>query len=100
MGEWGISTVESLISAKRTAPTLPIIASGGVRTGEDIAKSIALGANAAGIALPLLRCAAISPEVLFDKIAQLKEELVTVMFCTGSKTIEDLPSATLNVPLA
>ncbi|MHB9037915.1 MAG: type 2 isopentenyl-diphosphate Delta-isomerase [Armatimonadota bacterium] len=95
MGEWGISTVDSLIAARCVGPTLPIIASGGVRTGEDIAKSIALGANAAGIALPFLRAAAISPAVLFDKIAQLKEELITVMFCTGSRTIEELRSARL-----
>ncbi|MEN6415096.1 MAG: type 2 isopentenyl-diphosphate Delta-isomerase [Armatimonadota bacterium] len=95
LGEWGISTVDSLVAVKCLAPTLPIIASGGVRTGQDIAKSIALGADVAGMALPFLRCAAISPDTLFDKIAQLREELITVMFCTGSKSIDDLRSASL-----
>jgi isopentenyl-diphosphate delta-isomerase len=56
----------------------------------DIAKSIALGADAAGMALPLLRAAAESQEALHAKIMQLKEELETVMFCTGSKTVADL----------
>lgn len=90
LGEWGIPTVDSLLAVRNVAPNITLIASGGVRTGEDIAKSIALGANAAGMALPLLRCASISRDALFAKIAQLKDELATVMFCTGSRTIADL----------
>lgn len=90
LGEWGISTVDSLLAVLEVSPSITLIASGGVRTGEDIAKSIALGADAAGMALPLLRCASISRDALFAKIAQLREELATVMFCTGSRTIADL----------
>ncbi|MCE5321784.1 type 2 isopentenyl-diphosphate Delta-isomerase [bacterium] len=95
MGEWGISTVDSLLAVKSVVPNLPVIAGGGVRSGEDIAKSIALGASAAGIALPFLKCAAISRDVLFEEIERLAEELATVMFCTGSRTIPDLHSAML-----
>ena len=90
LGEWGIPTVDSLLAAREAAPGLIVIASGGVRTGEDIAKSIVLGANAAGIALPLLRCAAVSREALHDRIAQLRDELATVMFCAAARTIEEL----------
>ena len=89
LGEWGIPTVESLMAA-RNAAAATIIASGGVRTGEDIAKSIALGAHAAGMALPLLKAAAVSANALHQLIAQLREELVTVMFCSGARTIEEL----------
>lgn len=91
LGEWGIPTVESLLAARDAAPTT-LIASGGIRTGVDIAKSVALGAHAAGMALPLLRAAAVSPDALHRLIAQLCEELATVMFCSGVRNIEDLRS--------
>ena len=88
--EWGIPTVDSLLAVRESAPDVTIIASGGVRTGEDIAKSIALGAAAAGMALPLLRAASESPDALADLISRVRGELVTVMFCTGTRTIEEL----------
>jgi isopentenyl-diphosphate delta-isomerase len=87
LGEWGIPTVDSLVAVRGVAPNIAVIASGGIRTGEDIAKSIALGADAAGIALPLLRCAAESEEALHEKLIQLRRELSAVMFCTGSRNI-------------
>ena len=85
LGEWGIPTVESLLAVRKVDKTRTIIASGGIRTGEDIAKCLALGANAAGMALPLLKCANESKEALYFKIQQLKDELSAVMLCTGSK---------------
>ena len=88
--EWGIPTVESLLAVRESAPNTTLIASGGIRTGEDIAKSIALGAHATAMALLLLKAAAISSEALHGLIVQLREELVTVMFCTGARTIEEL----------
>lgn len=88
--EWGIPTVESLLAVRESVPNAALIASGGVRTGEDIAKSITLGAHAAAMALPLLKAAAVSTEALHWLITRLREELVTVMFCTGSRTIEEL----------
>lgn len=93
LGEWGIPTVDSLIAVRRAAPNLTVIASGGVRTGEDVAKAIALGADAAGMALPLLKCAAVSREALHDHIARIGRELMTVMFCTGSRTVANLRNA-------
>ncbi len=90
LGEWGIPTVDSLIAAKEAGPGLALIASGGVRSGEDIAKSIILGADAAGMALTLLKAAAVSAEMLHDTLSQIREELATIMFCTGVRTIEEL----------
>ena len=48
LSSWGIPTSESILMARKGAKELPIIASGGIRSGLDIAKSIALGADAAG----------------------------------------------------
>lgn len=93
LGEWGISTLDSLIAARSVAPHATIISSGGIRTGEDIAKSIALGADAAAMALPLLKAASISFEALNAFIAQIREELSAVMFCAGVRTIEELRRA-------
>jgi isopentenyl-diphosphate delta-isomerase len=52
--DWGVPTAEALREARRAAPALPVIASGGVRDGVDAAKCLALGAVAAGLARPLL----------------------------------------------
>ncbi len=86
--EWGIPTVDSLLAVRESAPNLTIIASGGIRSGEDIAKSIALGASAAGMALPMLKAASESPDALANLIARLREDLVTAMFCAGARTTE------------
>lgn len=96
LGEWGISTFDSLIAAHSVAPNAVIISSGGIRTGADIAKSIALGADAAAMALPLLKAASVSLEALNAFIAQIREELSAVMFCAGIRTIEELRRAPLS----
>lgn len=95
LGEWGTPTLESLLAVRAISPHITVIASGGVRSGMDIAKSIALGASAAGMALPLLQCASAGREALFAKIERLRKDLATVMFCTGSKNIVELTSASV-----
>ncbi len=54
---WGIPTAESVAICRRVLPDRVVIASGGIRNGIEVAKAIALGADAAAIALPLLRAA-------------------------------------------
>ncbi|MDJ0556292.1 MAG: type 2 isopentenyl-diphosphate Delta-isomerase, partial [Microcoleaceae cyanobacterium MO_207.B10] len=63
-GNWGLPTAECIIATRRIAPEIPLIASGGLRNGLDIAKAIALGADLAGLAWPFLQAAAESEESL------------------------------------
>jgi len=87
---WGIPTAEVIQNAIQVAPTLPIIASGGLRSGVDIAKCIALGASIGGMASPFLKSAARSVDETINMINLIKLEINICMFATGSKTINQL----------
>mgnify|MGYP001112806853 CR=1 FL=1 len=91
--DWGIPTALSLRMAREGAPHLPMIASGGLRTGLDAAKAIALGADLAGFAGPLLKAAAASEDDAHATLAAIVEELRLALFCTGCGAIADLRSA-------
>ncbi len=89
-GNWGLPTAECILSVRQIAPDVPLIASGGLRNGLDVAKAIALGANLAGLAWPFLQAAAES-ETAVDTLSEiLMAELSTTLFCTGNRTLEQL----------
>jgi len=87
--EWGIPTAASVAYARRAG--FQIIASGGIRSGLDAARAIALGANAVGLALPFLRAFAAggTAEVL-DTTAGLVESLRSIAMLTGASSVEAL----------
>ncbi len=85
--DWGIPTAESLLMAQRGAPGLPLIASGGMRTGIEAAKALALGASLVGVASSFLKAAASGPEEVVATIDQLAAELRVAMFCAGAGNI-------------
>jgi len=87
---WGIPTAESIRLARTGAPGLPVLASGGVRTGLDVAKAVALGATAAGIAGPVLRALNESPDALLDFLGEAIDELRIAMFCIGAGSLDEL----------
>ena len=92
---WGIPTVVSLASVLATGS--PVIASGGVRSGLDIAKGLAFGADLCGMALPLLKPAMKDDKALFEVIDTIHRELEVAMFLTGSAHIADLRKASLHI---
>ena len=88
--EWGIPTAESLVRARRGAPQLPVIASGGIRDGVDAAKSIALGAHLVGYASPMLRLADRGIEDTIAGIKMIEEQLRVAMFGIGAENLDAL----------
>ena len=95
--DWGIPTAVCLRLARAGAPHLPLIASGGLRTGLDAAKALALGAGLAGFAGPLLKAAATGETETLELLTALIEELRLAMFCCGASTISDLQRVDLIV---
>lgn len=91
---WGISTAESIVQC-RQLKELTIIGSGGIRTGIDIAKALALGADLVGIGLPLLEPATQSAQAVKKKLKSLILQLKITMFCLGAKNISQLKQTKL-----
>lgn len=89
-GNWGIPTADCLGQVRWVAPSVPLIASGGLRNGLDAAVAIALGADLAGMAYPFLKAASESEAAVYELVEILQAELTTVLFCTGSQTLADL----------
>ena len=90
--DWGIPTAASLIEVRK-AVKLPVIASGGLRNGLEVAKCIALGASMAAMAYPFLRAAASSRENLFAFADTILTELKSTMFLVGARSIPALASS-------
>lgn len=87
---WGISTVESVATAVAEKPKYEIWASGGVRTGLDAAKLLAMGARVVGIAKPILEAALKSEEALDQCMQTIEHELKIALFCTGCRNVSEL----------
>lgn len=92
---WGIPTSDCLIRLHHLYPDLPLIASGGIRNGIDLAKCLALGATIGGMAAPLLAPALQSAERVSQKLHQLRMELQIAMFAAGAQNIQSL----MKIPL-
>jgi isopentenyl-diphosphate delta-isomerase len=87
---WGIPTAEALRLARRAAPAARVFASGGIRTGTDVAKAVALGADLVGVAGPFLRASSAGGQAAQELAVELREVLRVAMFCVGARTIADM----------
>lgn len=88
--DWGIPTADCILQVRSLAPTIPLIASGGLRNGLEVAKAIALGADIAGLAWPFLAAASESTEALHGLVQLLIAEIKTSLFCTGMGSLGEL----------
>jgi isopentenyl-diphosphate delta-isomerase len=88
--DWGIPTAETIEMVRRAAPGITVFASGGLRSGVDIARCIALGASLGGMAGPFLKAAARSLEDTLQAIAEIRRELQICMFAAGAANLEQL----------
>jgi isopentenyl-diphosphate Delta-isomerase len=93
--EWGISTADAIVDVRRTCPTTPIIASGGIRDGVDAAKAIRLGADIVGQAAGVLAAAIAGPDAIIAHVNVLVAQLRIACFCTGSADLKALRTAPL-----
>lgn len=87
--EMGIETTEALIQSSKIKG-LNLISSGGVRSGLDMAKSIALGAKLVSCAKPLLKPALESSDAVYEEILKFKKEFEIAMFVVGAKDLKAL----------
>ncbi len=87
-GAWGIPTMAAIPLACEVG--LPVIGSGGVRSGLDAARALALGATLVGVARPLLVVAQQGVDATAAWIEHFLDELRTALFLTGSRTPADL----------
>ena len=86
----GIPTSESIRAIKESNIPVSIFASGGLRTGLDAAKCMALGADICGFAGEILKSAVKSEEETINHLIKIKKEIQLTMFVIGSKNISEL----------
>jgi isopentenyl-diphosphate Delta-isomerase len=87
--DWGIPTALSILLVSNSVK-IPVIASGGLRNGLEIAKCLILGANVCAMAFPFLKRASKSEEEL-EKFTQLiLSEIRATMFLLGAKDVHSL----------
>jgi isopentenyl-diphosphate delta-isomerase len=93
MWDWGIPTAMSICEVVSLKPKVPLIASGGVKNGLEMAKCIALGADFAGIARPLLVPAFSGRKQVSTKLSRMIHELKVAAMLTGSSCVSELQKA-------
>jgi isopentenyl-diphosphate delta-isomerase len=88
--DWGIPTPVSVLEAASTSPGVPIISTGGIRDGLDVARSLLLGASCAGIARPLLKPAMEGFTELSHALSTMVAGLKAAMFLAGAGNLQAL----------
>ncbi|WIM90102.1 type 2 isopentenyl-diphosphate Delta-isomerase [Candidatus Mycobacterium wuenschmannii] len=87
LADWGIPTARAITEVREVLPTVPLVASGGIRTGMDAAKALALGADVVAVARPLLSAAIESTAAVVDWLQQFIEELSICLHCAGAADV-------------
>lgn len=90
--DWGIPTAASLIEVRK-AVKLPLVASGGLRNGLEVAKCLNIGADMCAMALPFLKQAAVSKEAVMEFANVLLNELKSTMYLVGAGNVKTLKAS-------
>jgi len=99
--DWGKSTADCLLDIKEENIDINLLASGGVRTGVDVAKYISLGAKLVGMAAPFMKTAiedrdqfvlskSFDAKKTIELMSLLEYQLKISLFCTGSKNVDEI----------
>ncbi|WP_047983025.1 type 2 isopentenyl-diphosphate Delta-isomerase [Ornithinibacillus californiensis] len=87
---WGIPTKDCIVSVRSELANVPLVASGGMKTGLDAAKAVTIGADIIGFARSLLQAATESVEAVLQVMEQIEFELKITMFGVGAKNLSEL----------
>ena len=90
LADWGIPTARAIVEVREVLPEIPLVASGGIRTGMDAAKAIALGADVVAVARPLLPAAIESADAVVDWLQPFIDELRVCLHGCGAANLSDL----------
>ena len=90
LADWGIPTARAIVEVREALPTIPLVASGGIRTGMDAAKALALGADVVAIARPLLAAAIESSDAVIDWLQGFIDELRICLHGAGAGDLRAL----------
>src|SRR5690625_1059384 len=91
---WGLPTKDCIVSVKSKLDDVPIVASGGMKTGVDAAKAITIGADIVGYARQLLQAATESTESVMQMMEQIELEIKMKMFGICALTIDEFKKKT------
>ena len=87
--DWGIPSAASLVEVSQ-AVKIPVIASGGIRRGVEVAKALAVGANLTSLSYPILQAAVKGARETINVLSSLIEELRNSMFLVGADSVRAL----------
>lgn len=93
--DWGIPTAQCIAGVRAALPQVPLIASGGIRDGLDVARALRLGADLAGQAAGVLACATQSTAAVIEHFEVIIRQLAIACLCTGSANLAALRQAPL-----